>query len=98
MPTVLTEIERNNELLKLFKNDWKMVEGRDAISKKYKFKSFVRAFGWMSSVAIIAEKMDHHPEWVNVYNTVQVTLTTHSVNGLTELDLALAKKMDVQEN
>ena len=52
----------------------------------------------MSSVAIIAEKMDHHPEWVNVYNTVQVTLTTHSVNGLTELDLALAKKMDVQEN
>lgn len=98
MPTILTEIERNNELLKLFKNDWKMVEGRDAISKKYKFKSFIRAFGWMSSVAIIAEKMDHHPEWVNVYNTVQVTLTTHNVNGLTELDLALAKKMDVQEN
>ena len=98
MPTILTEIERNNELLKLFKNDWKMVEGRDAISKKYKFKSFIRAFGWMSSVAIIAEKMDHHPEWDNVYNTVQVTLTTHSVNGLTELDLALAKKMDIQEN
>ena len=98
MPTILTEIERNNELLKLFKNDWKMVEGRDAISKKYKFKSFIRAFGWMSSVAIIAEKMDHHPEWVNVYNTVQVTLTTHNVNGLTELDLALAKKMDIQEN
>ena len=95
MPTILTEIERNNELLKLFKNDWKMVEGRDAISKKYKFKSFIRAFGWMSSVAIIAEKMDHHPEWVNVYNTVEVALTTHSVGGLTKLDLTLARKMDL---
>ena len=96
MPTILTEIERNNELLKLFKNDWKMVEGRDAISKKYKFKSFIRAFGWMSSVAIIAEKMDHHPEWSNVYNKVEINLVTHSEGGITMLDIDLAKKVDSQ--
>jgi len=97
MPTILTEIERNKELLKLFKNDWKMVEGRDAISKKYKFKSFIRAFGWMSSVAIIAEKMDHHPEWSNIYNRVEVTLTTHDAGGVTLKDVELAMFMDETE-
>ena len=95
MPNKLTQIERNNELLSLLNNDWKIVDNRDAISKKFKFKSFIQAFSWMTSVAIIAEKMDHHPEWANVYNTVEVTLTTHSAGGLTKLDLTLARKMDL---
>ena len=95
MPNKLTQIERNDELLSLLNNDWKIVDNRDAIFKKFKFKSFIQAFSWMTSVAIIAEKMDHHPEWTNVYNTVEVTLTTHSVGGLTKLDLTLARKMDL---
>ena len=95
MPNKLTQIERNDELLSLLNNDWKIVDNRDAISKKFKFKSFIQAFSWMTSVAIIAEKMDHHPEWANVYSTVEVTLTTHSAGGLTKLDLALAGKMDL---
>ena len=95
MPNKLTQIERNDELLSLLNNDWNIVNNRDAISKKFKFKSFIQAFSWMTSVAIIAEKMDHHPEWANVYNTVEVTLTTHSVVGLTKLDLTLARKMDL---
>ena len=95
MPNKLTQIERNDELLSLLNNDWKIDDNRDAISKKFKFKSFIQAFSWMTSVAIIAEKMDHHPEWSNVYSTVEVTLTTHSAGGLTKLDLALARKMDL---
>ena len=95
MPNKLTQIERNDELLSLLNNDWKIVDNRNAIFKKFKFKSFIQAFSWMTSVAIIAEKMDHHPEWANVYNTVEVTLTTHSAGGLTKLDLALARKMDL---
>ena len=95
MPNKLTQIERNDELLSLLNNDWKIVDNRDAIFKKFKFKSFIQAFSWMTSVAIIAEKIDHHPEWANVYNTVEVTLTTHSAGGLTKLDLALARKMDL---
>ena len=95
MPNKLTQIERNDELLSLLNNDWKIVDNRDAIFKKFKFKSFIQAFSWMTSVAIIAEKMDHHPEWANVYSTVEVTLTTHSVGGLTKLDLTLARKMDL---
>jgi 4a-hydroxytetrahydrobiopterin dehydratase len=95
MPNKLTQIERNDELLSLLNNDWKIVDNRNAIFKKFKFKSFIQAFSWMTSVAIIAEKMDHHPEWANVYSTVEVTLTTHSADGLTKLDLALAGKMDL---
>ena len=95
MPNKLTQIERKDQLLSLLNNDWKIDDNRDAISKKFKFKSFIQAFSWMTSVAIIAEKMDHHPEWANVYNTVEVTLTTHSVGGLTKLDLTLARKMDL---
>jgi len=95
MPNKLTQLERNDELLSLLNNDWKIVDNRNAIFKKFKFKSFIQAFSWMTSVAIIAEKMDHHPEWANVYNTVEVTLTTHSAGGLTKLDLALARKMDL---
>ena len=66
----------------------------DKISKTFKFKSFIRAFGWMSQMAIWAEKLVHHPEWFNVYNKVEVTLTTHDAGGLTELDFKLAEKME----
>jgi 4a-hydroxytetrahydrobiopterin dehydratase len=73
---------------------WSEAKGRDAITKTFQFKSFVRAWGFMSKVALIAEKMDHHPEWANVYGRVEVTLATHSEGGVTEKDLALARKMD----
>jgi 4a-hydroxytetrahydrobiopterin dehydratase len=73
---------------------WRPVQGRDAIAKRFSFQSFVEAFGWMVQVALVAEKMDHHPEWFNVYRHVDVTLTTHDANGLTERDIALAETMD----
>ncbi|MEM9158055.1 MAG: 4a-hydroxytetrahydrobiopterin dehydratase [Verrucomicrobiota bacterium] len=72
---------------------WQLVEGK--LTKEFKFKSFVRAFGFMSQVAIVAEKMNHHPEWSNVYSRVRVQLTTHDVGGLSELDFKLAKKMEL---
>ena len=73
---------------------WSHDADRDAISKEFVFKNFVEAFGWMTQVAIHAEKMNHHPEWFNVYKTVKVVLTTHDAGGLTELDVKLAKRMD----
>ena len=73
---------------------WGRVDGRDAMTKTFKFKDFNAAFGWMSRSALVAEKLDHHPEWSNVYNRVEVTLTTHDAGGLTELDFKLAKAMD----
>ncbi|WP_018981990.1 4a-hydroxytetrahydrobiopterin dehydratase [Salinimonas chungwhensis] len=66
----------------------------DKITKTFKFKNFIGAFGWMSQIAIWAEKLVHHPEWFNVYNKVEVTLTTHDAGGLTELDFKLAEKME----
>lgn len=74
---------------------WSEVKGRDAITRSFKFKTFNEAFGFMSRVALEAEKMDHHPEWSNVYNKVDVILSTHSAGGLTELDVKLAAKMDL---
>lgn len=73
---------------------WEAVEGREAIHKTFVFKDFAEAFGWMTRMAIIAEQMNHHPEWFNVYRTVEVILTTHDVGGLSDLDIALAQKMD----
>ena len=70
-----------------------VLEG-NAIKKTFMFKSFIRAFGWMSQMAIWAEKLNHHPEWFNVYNKVEVTLTTHDVGGLSELDFKFADKME----
>ncbi|MDJ1015390.1 MAG: 4a-hydroxytetrahydrobiopterin dehydratase [Paracoccaceae bacterium] len=86
--------EREAALVKLGDSGWEAVEGRDAIQKTFRFKSFVEAWGWMSQAAIIAEKMNHHPEWFNVYNRVEVVLTTHDAGGLSSLDIALAEKMD----
>jgi 4a-hydroxytetrahydrobiopterin dehydratase len=73
---------------------WTLAEGREAMSKRFVFRDFNEAFGWMSRVALLAEKLDHHPEWSNVYKTVEVTLTTHDAGGLTELDVRLARAMD----
>lgn len=73
---------------------WSLSEGRDAIEKHYKFKDFNQAFSFMTSVALRAEKMDHHPEWFNVYNRVEVTLSTHDAGGITAKDIELAKFMD----
>ncbi|EYD73347.1 4a-hydroxytetrahydrobiopterin dehydratase [Limimaricola hongkongensis] len=73
---------------------WQAVEARDAVTKTYRFANFVEAFGFMTRAAIWAEKLNHHPEWSNVYKTVTVTLTTHDTGGLTALDAKLAAKMD----
>ena len=73
---------------------WKEVTGRDAIARKFTFKDFNEAFGFMTRVALVAEQMNHHPEWSNVWRTVEVTLSTHDAGGLTELDIRLAEAMD----
>ena len=73
---------------------WATAKDRDAVTRTFKFKTFNEAFGWMTRVALVAESLDHHPEWFNVYNRVEVTLTTHDADGVTELDLKLAKFMD----
>lgn len=75
---------------------WRAAEGeRDAICRTFRFSDFSAAFGFMTRIAILAEKMDHHPEWFNVYNRVDVTLTTHDANGVTALDVTLAGLMDM---
>ncbi|MDP1872827.1 4a-hydroxytetrahydrobiopterin dehydratase [Phenylobacterium sp.] len=74
---------------------WRAGEGaREALVRTYRFEDFNAAFGFMTQVALMAEKLDHHPEWFNVYNRVDVTLTTHDAGGVTELDLKLARFMD----
>lgn len=73
---------------------WTPVNGRDAISRSFKFKDFNAAFGFMTRAALVAEQMNHHPEWFNVWNKVDVTLSTHDAGGLTELDIKLATAMD----
>ncbi len=73
---------------------WSAAEGRDALTRTFRFASFSAAFGWMTRAALAAESLDHHPEWFNVYNRVDVTLATHDAGGVTELDVRLAKLMD----
>ena len=86
----LDEEERNTSLPSLRKAGWAEVEGRDAIQKEFLFKDFNQAFGFMTRVALKAEKMDHHPEWFNVYNKVQITLSTHDCSGFSDNDVQLA--------
>ena len=74
--------------------DWREVPGRDVIARKFEFGDFNEAFGFMARVALLAEKMDHHPEWMNVYKTVDVRLTTHDAGGLTDNDIRMARAMD----
>ena len=92
MPEKLTGNARQAALAKL--SGWSEVEGRDAISRKFTFKDFSEAFGFMARAAMMAEKLDHHPEWFNVYNKVEVTLATHEVGGVTERDVQLAQEMN----
>ncbi|XP_060591419.1 pterin-4-alpha-carbinolamine dehydratase-like [Ruditapes philippinarum] len=86
----LSDEERSSKLEPLKTSGWTMVEGRDAIYKEFLFKDFNEAFGFMTRVALKADKMDHHPEWFNVYNKVQITLSTHDCGGLSERDVRLA--------
>ncbi|MCC5983087.1 MAG: 4a-hydroxytetrahydrobiopterin dehydratase [Rhodobacteraceae bacterium] len=83
-----------SQLDPLLANGWVLESDRDAITKEFTFASFVAAFGWMTRAALWAEKLNHHPEWFNVYKTVKVTLTTHDAGGLSALDVKLAQKMD----
>ena len=94
-PTKLNQEERSTLLEPVLKKGWSMdPTGRDAIKKKFEFADFNQAFGFMTRVAIKADKMDHHPEWFNVYNRVEVTLSTHDCQGLSINDVQLATFMD----
>uniref|UniRef100_A0A182XXU4 4a-hydroxytetrahydrobiopterin dehydratase n=1 Tax=Anopheles stephensi TaxID=30069 RepID=A0A182XXU4_ANOST len=92
--SVISRKMRSEQLKPLFASGWTMVEGRDAIYKEFLFGDFNEAFGFMTRVALKADKMDHHPEWFNVYNKVQVTLATHDCGGLSERDVKLAQFLD----
>jgi len=92
MAEKLTGDARNDAIGSL--DGWAEVDGRDAIHKTFQFKTFNKAFGFMTRTALTAEKMDHHPEWFNVYNRVEVTLATHDAGGVTDLDIRLAQFMD----
>jgi 4a-hydroxytetrahydrobiopterin dehydratase len=92
MATRLSASERRDGLAQLA--GWTEAEGREAIAKTFRFKDFNAAFGFMTRAALVAEKLDHHPEWKNVYRTVEVTLSTHDAGGVTELDLKLARAME----
>lgn len=88
----LTDAERKSALQEL--PQWSLVKGRDAIQRSIKFKNFNEAWGFMNRVALYAEKQDHHPEWFNVYNRVDILLSTHDCEGLSERDVKLAKIID----
>ena len=92
MAEKLTGEARAQALAKL--DGWSEVAGRDAIHKSFTFDDFIEAFGFMSKCAFVAERMNHHPEWFNVYNRIDVTLATHDAGGLTDLDISLAGAMD----
>lgn len=94
MTDALTKAERDDAMPGLLDAGWKLTEGRDAIHKTYQFSNFINAFGFMTRAALWAEKWNHHPEWSNVYKSVEVTLTTHDAGGLSGLDVKLARKMD----
>jgi 4a-hydroxytetrahydrobiopterin dehydratase len=94
MAAKLTEDERRAALPALGETGWGALPDRDALRKIWKFRNFSEAWGFMSRAALAAEKLNHHPEWANVYNVVDVTLTTHDAHGLTALDVDLAQKMD----
>ncbi|XP_015239711.1 pterin-4-alpha-carbinolamine dehydratase 2-like [Cyprinodon tularosa] len=90
----LSPADRDQMVMELRATGWMEVENRDAIFKELHFKTFNQAFGFMSRVALQAEKMNHHPEWFNIYNKVQITLTTHDCGGLSKRDIKMAKFID----
>ena len=91
-PARLTDDERAAALAAL--PAWALVDGREAIARTFRFQDFSQAWGFMSRAALVAEQLDHHPEWFNVWNRVEVVLATHDAGGLTELDVRLAQAMD----
>jgi 4a-hydroxytetrahydrobiopterin dehydratase len=94
MADLITPADRETLLPALGETGWAAVPGRDAIRKVLKFRNFSEAWGFMSRAALVAEKLNHHPEWKNVYNTVDIVLTTHDCQGLSRLDIDLAQAMD----
>ncbi len=94
MPDPLNETERAALLAEAEQRSWRLSNEGAAISKQYRFRDFSEAFGWMTRAALLAEKMDHHPDWTNVYNRVDVTLTSHDAGGLTDRDFTLAEAFD----
>ncbi len=88
----LTDTERADAFAEL--KTWQKVDGREAMQRHFRFKDFIEAWGFMNRVALLAEKQDHHPEWSNVYNRVDILLTTHDCKGLSERDLTLARAID----
>jgi 4a-hydroxytetrahydrobiopterin dehydratase len=92
MPRKLSAAERDAGLARL--PQWSLANRGDAITRTFRFVGFSEAFGFMARVALLAEKLDHHPDWSNAYNQVVVTLTTHSAGGLTDRDILLAEAMD----
>lgn len=94
MAEALSPETRDAALAPLFATGWQMVDGRDAITRRLRFANFQAAWGFMSQVALVAEKMGHHPEWSNVWSRVEITLTTHDTGGLSDLDIALAARID----
>lgn len=92
MVTRLTDVERTGLARTLPR--WNLVPGRDALTRAFRFRDFAEAWGFMSRVALLAEKQDHHPEWANTWNRLEITLTTHAAGGLSERDLRLARAID----
>jgi 4a-hydroxytetrahydrobiopterin dehydratase len=92
MSAKMSESERNAALETV--QGWSLADDREAIHKSFKFKTFNQAFGFMTRMAMVAEKMDHHPEWFNVYNRVDITLSSHDVGGLSQRDFDMAKEAD----
>jgi 4a-hydroxytetrahydrobiopterin dehydratase len=91
----MTKLEATSRVIALSElPKWRSVEGRDAITRHFQFKNFNAAFAFMTRVALLAEKMDHHPEWSNVYNKVDVTLSTHDAGGVTKKDIEMARAME----
>ncbi|XP_063693610.1 putative pterin-4-alpha-carbinolamine dehydratase [Bolinopsis microptera] len=90
----LSDEQRSVDLAAIIEKGWKLQDDRDAIHKEFLFRDFNEAFGFMTRVALRADKVDHHPEWFNVYNKVNITLSTHECGGLSEKDIALAKFID----
>ncbi len=90
----LTQDERDTALPPLLASGWTLATDRDALKKSFTFSGFVEAFGFMTRAALYAEKWNHHPEWSNVYNRVEITLTSHDVNGISARDIKLAQKLD----
>ncbi|MED5531147.1 MAG: 4a-hydroxytetrahydrobiopterin dehydratase [Pseudomonadota bacterium] len=95
MAVKLLDASKEDVLRKLSESGWDYIKERNAIRRNYEFKDFIEAFDWMTKVALYANKINHHPEWFNVYKTVEVVLTTHDCGGISDLDVKMAEKMDI---